>query len=202
MRRRTRYPLQVRGCFAHRAAGAPMEVRAGRVNDSILQAARRRSCARWALARGCSIPRPRGGTLRSHREAAEREQHCVNACAGDAILSVAAVEISCLACILMPPVCACARPSAAPGDFRGMCGRSRAMQVLYEQICLTTRAAGPVLICGRSGVGKELITRGLHEKSDRAYGPCCPSTVRVSPKGCWRVSCSVTLVARLPARSG
>lgn len=48
------------------------------------------------------------------------------------------------------------------------------MQVLYEQICQTTRAAGPVLICGQSGVGKELITRALHEKSDRADGPLLP----------------------------
>ena len=57
------------------------------------------------------------------------------------------------------------------------------MQVLYEQICQTTRAAGPVLICGRSGVGKELITRGLHEKSDRAYGPLLPVNCAGIPEG-------------------
>lgn len=60
------------------------------------------------------------------------------------------------------------------GDFHGMIGRSPAMQRLYEQIRRIARAAGPVLICGESGVGKELITRALHEESDRAQGPLVP----------------------------
>lgn len=55
-----------------------------------------------------------------------------------------------------------------------MVGRSPAMQALYEQICQIAHAAGPVLICGESGVGKELIARALHEESDRARGPLVP----------------------------
>ncbi len=62
----------------------------------------------------------------------------------------------------------------AHGDFHGMIGRSPAMRMLYGQICQIARAAGPVLISGESGVGKELITRALHEESDRARGPLVP----------------------------
>jgi transcriptional regulator with PAS, ATPase and Fis domain len=60
------------------------------------------------------------------------------------------------------------------GDFHGMIGRSPAMKALYERVCRIARAAGPVLISGESGVGKELITRALHEESDRASGPLVP----------------------------
>lgn len=31
-----------------------------------------------------------------------------------------------------------------------------------------------MLICGKSGVGKELIARGLHQEIDRARGPLMP----------------------------
>jgi len=48
------------------------------------------------------------------------------------------------------------------------------MQAVYERVCRIAHAAGPVLISGESGVGKELITRALHEESDRAGGPLVP----------------------------
>lgn len=60
------------------------------------------------------------------------------------------------------------------GDFHGMIGRSPAMQRLYAQIQKIARAAGPVLITGESGVGKELVARALHQESDRAKGPLVP----------------------------
>ncbi len=48
------------------------------------------------------------------------------------------------------------------------------MKSLYKSVCQIARAAGPVLVSGESGVGKELITRALHEESDRAGGPLVP----------------------------
>lgn len=65
-------------------------------------------------------------------------------------------------------------PHGSREDFHGMVGRSPAMTALYGQICRIARAAGPVLIAGESGVGKELITRALHEESERSGGPLVP----------------------------
>lgn len=62
----------------------------------------------------------------------------------------------------------------ARGDFHGMIGRSAPMQALYGQIRQIAHACGSVLICGESGVGKELITRALHAESERAEGPLVP----------------------------
>ncbi|TDY02610.1 sigma-54-dependent transcriptional regulator [Thiohalophilus thiocyanatoxydans] len=57
------------------------------------------------------------------------------------------------------------------GDFHGLIGRSAPMQRLYTQITQIARAAGPVLIEGESGVGKELVARALHAESESADGP-------------------------------
>ncbi|MDR9435443.1 MAG: sigma-54 dependent transcriptional regulator [Thiohalophilus sp.] len=57
------------------------------------------------------------------------------------------------------------------GDFHGLVGRSAPMQRLYSQIRQIARAAGPVLIEGESGVGKELVARALHAESEVAEGP-------------------------------
>jgi transcriptional regulator with GAF, ATPase, and Fis domain len=59
-------------------------------------------------------------------------------------------------------------------DFHGMIGRSAVMLALYEQVRQVARAGGSVLVCGESGVGKELITRALHAESDRGGGPLIP----------------------------
>lgn len=52
--------------------------------------------------------------------------------------------------------------------FHGIIGRSRDMQVLFDQIRQIARASGPVLIQGESGVGKELVARAVHAESPRA----------------------------------
>jgi len=56
-------------------------------------------------------------------------------------------------------------------DFHGMIGRSAPMQRLFTNIHRIARAAGPVLITGDSGVGKELVARAVHRESERADGP-------------------------------
>ena len=56
-------------------------------------------------------------------------------------------------------------------DFHGMIGRSRSMQVLFDQIRQIARASGPVLVTGESGTGKELVARSVHAESARANAP-------------------------------
>lgn len=55
--------------------------------------------------------------------------------------------------------------------FRGIIGRSGPMRTLIVQIKQVAGAAGPVLIQGESGVGKELVARAIHAESPRADGP-------------------------------
>lgn len=55
--------------------------------------------------------------------------------------------------------------------FHGMYGQSRSMRILFDQIQQVAAAAGPVLIAGESGSGKELVARALHNESDRKDGP-------------------------------
>jgi DNA-binding NtrC family response regulator len=57
------------------------------------------------------------------------------------------------------------------GDFHGLIGRSAPMRRLFTNIRQIARAAGPVLITGDSGVGKELVARAVHRESERAEGP-------------------------------
>lgn len=56
-------------------------------------------------------------------------------------------------------------------DFHGIIGRSPCMRALFDQLIHISRAGGPVLIIGESGVGKELVARAVHEESDRSAGP-------------------------------
>ncbi|ADE16569.1 sigma-54 factor interaction domain-containing protein [Nitrosococcus halophilus Nc 4] len=56
-------------------------------------------------------------------------------------------------------------------NFHGIIGRSIPMQTLFATIRQLAHAAGPVLITGESGVGKELVARAIHRESGRAGGP-------------------------------
>jgi DNA-binding NtrC family response regulator len=56
----------------------------------------------------------------------------------------------------------------ASADSPAMIGQSVAMQQLRERIALVAATEETVLICGESGVGKELIARTIHALSRRA----------------------------------
>ncbi len=55
--------------------------------------------------------------------------------------------------------------------FMGLLGKSSPMQNLYEQIRNAAMSEAPVLICGESGTGKNLVAKAVHALSRRKDGP-------------------------------
>ncbi len=55
--------------------------------------------------------------------------------------------------------------------FMGLLGKSIPMQRLYEHIRNASQSEAPVLICGESGAGKNLVAHALHKLSRRKEGP-------------------------------
>src|SRR5512135_1574589 len=55
--------------------------------------------------------------------------------------------------------------------FMGLLGKSPAMQRLYSQIRNAASSEAPVLICGESGAGKNLVAGAIHKLSRRKDGP-------------------------------
>lgn len=55
--------------------------------------------------------------------------------------------------------------------FMGLLGKSAPMQKLFEQIRNAAGSEAPVLICGESGTGKNLVAQAIHSLSRRKEGP-------------------------------
>jgi two-component system, NtrC family, response regulator HydG len=55
--------------------------------------------------------------------------------------------------------------------FDGFIAQSEAMQTIMEQIQEVAPSNAPVLITGETGVGKDLVARAIHSRSELAYGP-------------------------------
>ncbi len=55
--------------------------------------------------------------------------------------------------------------------FMGLLGKSEPMRSLYEQIRNAAGSEAPVLICGESGTGKNLVSNAIHTLSRRKDGP-------------------------------
>ncbi|HET7319579.1 MAG TPA: sigma-54 factor interaction domain-containing protein, partial [Nitrospirota bacterium] len=55
--------------------------------------------------------------------------------------------------------------------FMGLLGKSAPMQKLFEQIRNAAQSEAPVLICGESGTGKNLVAKAIHALSRRKEGP-------------------------------
>jgi DNA-binding NtrC family response regulator len=56
-------------------------------------------------------------------------------------------------------------------DFRGIVGKSGAMQEVYRTIERVANSRATVLIRGESGTGKELVAKAIHYSGNRAKGP-------------------------------
>jgi len=57
------------------------------------------------------------------------------------------------------------------GKFMDMLGKSTCMQKLYEQLRNAAKSEAPVLVCGESGTGKDLVASAIHALSRRKDGP-------------------------------
>ncbi|MBM3845248.1 MAG: PEP-CTERM-box response regulator transcription factor [Verrucomicrobia bacterium] len=55
--------------------------------------------------------------------------------------------------------------------FEGMLGSSPQISAVFEQIRKVATSQAPVLLLGESGVGKEMVARAIHRKSQRPEGP-------------------------------
>jgi two-component system response regulator HydG len=58
------------------------------------------------------------------------------------------------------------RPTGGPGTF-DIVGSGPAMRALETAIDFVARSSAPVLVCGETGVGKELVARAVHARSTR-----------------------------------
>jgi DNA-binding NtrC family response regulator len=59
--------------------------------------------------------------------------------------------------------------NAAPTDV--IVGHDRRMRAIYKLIGTVARSRAPILVCGETGTGKELIARKIHENSPTADQP-------------------------------
>src|SRR5438552_17901460 len=57
------------------------------------------------------------------------------------------------------------------GGLGDMVGRSAAMEEIFASIRQVAPSSAPVLICGKSGTGKELVAREIHKLSRYREGP-------------------------------
>jgi transcriptional regulator with PAS, ATPase and Fis domain len=55
--------------------------------------------------------------------------------------------------------------------FDGFIAQSEAMHSIMEQIQEVAPSNAPVMITGETGVGKDLVARAIHSRSEQAYGP-------------------------------
>src|SRR5262249_21536476 len=75
-----------------------------------------------------------------------------------------------------------ARNGQAVSSFPQMIGRGRAMQTLYKEIGRAAACSAPVLICGATGTGKELVAKAIHQSSSRANHPFLPVNCAAIPE--------------------
>jgi two-component system response regulator HupR/HoxA len=63
------------------------------------------------------------------------------------------------------------RPKELGGSYRGLVGKSPAMQALFRMCEKVAPTQATVLITGENGTGKELVARAIHDGSARSKAP-------------------------------
>jgi DNA-binding NtrC family response regulator/pSer/pThr/pTyr-binding forkhead associated (FHA) protein len=67
-----------------------------------------------------------------------------------------------------------APPPHRASSFEGMLASDPAMRQVFELVERVAPSSAPVTILGETGVGKELVARALHSRSERRAGPFIP----------------------------
>lgn len=69
--------------------------------------------------------------------------------------------------------------------FERIFGRSEAMQQVYDMILRAAASDANVVVYGESGTGKELVSRAIHDLSDRKSQPFVPVNCGAIPESLW-----------------
>ncbi|MDB4972521.1 MAG: Response regulator of zinc sigma-54-dependent two-component system [Myxococcaceae bacterium] len=83
----------------------------------------------------------------------------------------AAVDLARVLELVRSELTAPERPKELGASYRGLVGRSPAMQALFRMCEKVAPTQATVLITGENGTGKELVARAIHDGSTRAKGP-------------------------------
>lgn len=73
-------------------------------------------------------------------------------------------------------------PTALPEAFSNILTTCRCMREQLAYAVALARSYRPVLVCGATGTGKELVARGIHNAGPRAAGPFVPVNVSAVPE--------------------
>lgn len=68
-------------------------------------------------------------------------------------------------------------------SFFGLVGAHPTMLALFDSIRRAACLEAPVVVCGPTGSGKELVARALHRVNGTRDGPFCPVNVAALPEG-------------------
>jgi DNA-binding NtrC family response regulator len=74
------------------------------------------------------------------------------------------------------------RDTPVCGVLGELVGQSPAMQAIFSTIRQVAPTSAPVLICGETGTGKELVAREIHKLSRRGNGPFVAINAAVLPE--------------------
>jgi DNA-binding NtrC family response regulator len=74
--------------------------------------------------------------------------------------------------LLLEPLAA--PPPTRPATFEGMRSGDPGMRQVFELVERVAPSGAPVAVLGETGVGKELVARALHARSERRAGPFIP----------------------------
>ncbi len=69
-----------------------------------------------------------------------------------------------------------------PRPLPGLAGASTAMRRISAQVRRLARLSAPVLVCGETGAGKELVSRALHTEGPRRDAPFVAMNVAALPR--------------------
>jgi len=115
--------------------------------------------------------RDEAGALRGVLQVLNRKKGTFRAVDQERLLDLADQVAQALELTSMRPCGDRSRGLLLDGPFNHIVGESRSMIELYRRIMAAAATDATVLVRGETGTGKTLITRAIHDNSDRRDGP-------------------------------